>query len=123
MIRTFISTIRAARIGKESRPARAHWRRAAELAPTQAGRLADLAKFLARQGRHQESDEAFAQAEKIASSSAPLKFERAKTYIQAGRNQQVARRLLEEYLNSSLTPDDPPRAEAQRLLEKLSRSG
>jgi hypothetical protein len=33
---------------------------------------------------------------------------------------EVAQGLLERYLKSQLTPDDPPRYEASRLLEKVS---
>jgi tetratricopeptide (TPR) repeat protein len=47
---------------KEWGSAEDHLRRAAELAP-QVGRLIDLARFLARQGRYQESDQSFARAE------------------------------------------------------------
>lgn len=108
---------------KQWQEAEKHWHEAAELAPSEVGRLIDLAKFLARRGRHAESERVFEQAEKIAPESQPLKFERAKVYIEAGRHQETARKLLREYLqSSSLTPDDPPRSEAQRLLDKIDRS-
>ncbi len=42
-------------------------------------------------------------------------------YEQARRNLDVARKLLEQYLNSPLTPDDPPRSEAQQLLKKAAK--
>ena len=96
-------------------------RQAAELASTQPGRLADLARFLARQQRFAESDAAFEQAARIAPANADLKFTRARTYLDAKRNQDLARRLLEEYLRSTLTPDDPPRADAERLLRSIPR--
>ena len=41
-------------------------RRAIELTPHQVGRLVDLARLLARQGRMEESDQSFARAEAIA---------------------------------------------------------
>lgn len=96
-------------------------RQAAELAPAEEGRLLDLAKFLSGQGRHRESDEIFEHAEQLAPDSPKIKFERAKTYVRANRNLDVARKLLEQYLNSPLTPDDPPRSEAQQLLNKARK--
>ena len=117
---------------KEFAKAEQFWRRAVVLAPSEpgpssrsggirAGRLADLARFLARQQRFPESDAAFEQAAQLAPDQADLKFSRARTYLEAKRNQGLARRLLEEYLKMSLTPDDPPRAEAERLLRSLGR--
>jgi tetratricopeptide (TPR) repeat protein len=97
------------------------WRAAVDVAPGEPGRLIDLARFLARQGRNAESDAAFEQARKLAPDSVQLKFQRARTYIDAKRNLDQARTLLEEYLKSPLTPDDPPRAEAQELLRKIPR--
>jgi len=108
---------------KEFAKAEQFWRRAVELAPSEPGRLADLARFLARQRRFPESDAAFEQAAKLAPDKADLKFTRARTYLDSKRNQDVARQLLEEYLKASLTPDDPPRAEAERLLRSIGRAG
>jgi tetratricopeptide (TPR) repeat protein len=108
---------------KEFARAEQLWRRAVELAPAEPGRLADLARFLARQQRFPESDAAFEQAAKLAPDKADLKFTRARTYLDSKRSHDVARRLLEEYLKSSLTPDDPPRAEAERLLRSIGRAG
>jgi len=97
------------------------WRAAVEAAPTEAGRRIDLARFLARQARYAESDAAFDQARQLAPESVQLKFQRARTYVDAQRNLDQARTLLEEYLKSPLTPDDPPRADAQELLRKIPR--
>jgi len=108
---------------KEFAKAEQFWRRAVELAPAEPGRLADLARFLARQQRFPESDAAFEQAATLAPDRADLQFTRARTYLDSKRNQDLARRLLEEYLKSSLTPDDPPRAEAERLLRSIARTG
>ena len=106
---------------KQWQEAEQHWRKAVELVPSDEGLLIGLAKFLARQGRHSESEQVFAQAEKIAPDNPRLKFERAKAYIESSRNRETARKLLEEYLRSlSLTPEDPPRSEAQRLLDKVA---
>jgi len=99
-----------------------HLRKALEIAPRHLGCILDMAEFLARRDRYKESEEMFERAQEVAPESAELKFERAKTYIQSGRNRAEARKLLEEYLNSSLTPDDPPRSEAERLLKETSRT-
>jgi Flp pilus assembly protein TadD len=98
-------------------------RLAAELAPKQVGRLIDLAKFFAKEGRVKESDETFQEAEKIAPNSPKLMFARAETYIETNRNLDEARTLLERYLASNLTPDDPPREDAERLLRRVNGSG
>jgi tetratricopeptide (TPR) repeat protein len=97
-------------------------RRAVELAPKQVGRLVDLARFLATRGRYQESETTFEQAAKIDPSSPVLLFGRAQTYIEARRNMEEARKMLERYLVLPLTPDDPPRDEAVKLL-KLASGG
>jgi Flp pilus assembly protein TadD len=91
-------------------------RSAVELAPKQAGRLVDLAKFLSDRGRVKESDEKFAEAARLAPNNPELLFARAETYIQQKRNLNDARELLERYLASPLTPDDPPREDARTLL-------
>ncbi|MEO8661423.1 MAG: tetratricopeptide repeat protein [Bryobacteraceae bacterium] len=97
-------------------------RRAVDLAPRQIGRFIDLAKILYKQGKVQEGEAAFAQAEKIAPNSPKLMFARANTYIHAKRNLDEARVLLNKYLKAPLTADDPPREEAQRLLRQASGS-
>ncbi|MDP2997259.1 MAG: tetratricopeptide repeat protein [Bryobacterales bacterium] len=103
---------------KEWGTAEQQLRRAVDLAPRQAGRLLDLAKFLARQGRHQESDAAFQQAARIEPASPRVLFERANTYIRTKRKIDEARLLLKKYLASPLTPDDPSREEAEKLLKQ-----
>ena len=104
-------------------PAAEHYlREAARLAPKQIGRLLDLAQYLARRSRLVESDQTFHDAARIDPQSAALKFSRAKTYLETGRNQELALRLLREYLNSPLTADDPPKAEAEDLLRRHSGS-
>ena len=105
---------------KEFDTAEHHLQLAARMAPEQASRLIDLAKFLAKQGRYRESDQSFHKAEKIAPNSPQLIYARADTYIQQGRNLDTARKLLKRYLEAQLTPDDPPRAAAEKLLKKAS---
>lgn len=103
---------------KEYSGAEQQLRRAVELAPAQAGRLIDLARFLAKQGRFQESDQAFQAADKVEPDSPKLMFAKADTYIKNGRNLDAARKLLRQYLAATLTPDDPPRAQAEKLLKQ-----
>lgn len=103
---------------KEWGTAEQQLRRAVDLAPKQAGRVLDLAKFLARQGRHEESDAAFQRAAEIAPNSPRILFERASAYVRSGRNLDQARALLKQYLASPLTPDDPPREQAEKLLRQ-----
>lgn len=96
-------------------------KRAIEVAPRSASRFLDYAKYLAKQGRTRESDDQFAKAAQVAPDNPEVKFARAKVYIEQNRNLTDARMLLEQYLSSNLTPDNPPREEAQALLRKISR--
>lgn len=102
---------------KEVPAAEAHWRKAAELAPGDAGAQVNLAKFLARHGKNAEADQLFDKAQ--ASGKPAVKFERAKILAEAKRDIPKAKQLLAEYLKAELTSDDPPRAEAQKLLNSL----
>jgi tetratricopeptide (TPR) repeat protein len=97
-------------------------RRAMELAPRQVGRILDLAKYLAKRGRYQESEATFDKAEKIAPNAPNILFARADVYIQQRRNLDQARALLQKYLKSDLTPDDPPRELAEKLLREVPSS-
>lgn len=103
---------------KEFDAAEQQLRRAFELAPRKVGLVIDLAQYLSKRGRVQESEAAFAQAESMAPNNPRLLYERANTYIRDNRNLPQARELLKKYLNSSLTPDDPPREKAEALLRK-----
>jgi Flp pilus assembly protein TadD len=94
------------------------FRRAAELEPGNVGRWIDLAKFLARRGRFRESDAVFERATEVAPESPKLLFARAESYLNSKRNQAEARSLLEKYLKLPLTPDDPPRRDAEKLLKQ-----
>lgn len=95
-------------------------RRAAELAPHQVGRLLDLARYLARRSRFAESEAAFDRAEKVAPHSPQVSFARARTYVEQKRNLEQAKTLLNQYLRSDLTPDDPSREQAEQLLKEAS---
>jgi cytochrome c-type biogenesis protein CcmH/NrfG len=103
---------------KEFSAAEQHFRRAIELGPRQVGRFIAFARFLAKQGRADESEAVFAQAEKIAPDNPELMFAQAKFYIEQRRHLDKARELLNRYIQSELTPDDPPRQDAERLLKK-----
>ena len=104
---------------KQYDAAEQQFRRAAELAPRQMGRVLVLARYLANHGRVKESDALFEQAARMAPNSPRVMFDRANAYINEKRDLDVARKLLEQYLKSPLTPEDPPRERAEALLKKL----
>ncbi len=103
---------------KDYGKAEEHLRSAIEAAPLQLGRVLDLAKFLSKRGRIEESEQTFKAAEKIAPNSPRLLYARAESYIQSGRNIETARSLLKRYLAASLSPDDPSRLDAEKLLKQ-----
>ncbi len=95
-------------------------RRALELTPRHVGRMLDLAKYLAKRGRYQESDAFFDKAEKLAPDSPKVMFARANTYVQEKRNLDQARTLLMRYLKCRLSPEDPPRQTAEKMLKQVA---
>jgi tetratricopeptide (TPR) repeat protein len=95
-------------------------RRAMELAPKQVGRVIDLAKYLAKHGQIQESEAAFDRAERLEPNNPGVKFARARVYVEQRRNLDKARELLKSFLGSQLTPDDPSREQAQKLLRQIT---
>jgi Flp pilus assembly protein TadD len=104
---------------KEFSKAEQQLRRAIEIAPHQIGRFIDLAKLLVKQGRIQEADQSIARAEQIAPNSAKLMFAKADLYIRTKRNLDAARELLKRYMGMTLTPEDPPRSQAEKMLKQL----
>jgi cytochrome c-type biogenesis protein CcmH/NrfG len=104
---------------KEYSRAEQHLRQAIELAPQQVGRLIDLAKLLVKQGRIQEADQSIARAEQISPNSPRLMFAKADLYIRTKRNLPEARELLKRYLSMTLSPDDPPKSQAEKLLKQM----
>jgi len=104
---------------KEFGSAEDQLRRALELSPKQVGRFIDLARLLTKQGRFQEADQSIARARKIAPDSAKLTFAEADLYIKSNRNLDRAKELLKHYLTMSLSPDDPPRSQAEKLLRQV----
>jgi tetratricopeptide (TPR) repeat protein len=112
-----------ARIAEKRRDApraEREYRTAMQLAPGDIGRVIDLASFLSRQGRYQESEKLFDLAGQTAPNSPKLMFARAASYVQTGRNLPEATALIQQYIESRHTPDDPSRSEVEGLL-KASR--
>jgi cytochrome c-type biogenesis protein CcmH/NrfG len=97
-------------------------RTAVRLAPNQIGHVIALARFLAGQDRLNESDALLAQADRLAPGSPRVMYAKASIYIESHRNVDEARALLKKYLQSPLTPDDPPREAAEKLLRTASGS-
>jgi tetratricopeptide (TPR) repeat protein len=95
-------------------------RRAAESAPRQVGKVIELAKFLANQGRTSESDALFSKAEREFPNSPRLWFAHAKILVKQRRNLDEAKQLLHKYLQAPITVDDPPRREAEALLKQAT---
>jgi Flp pilus assembly protein TadD len=93
---------------------------AAELEPRKVGRHVDLAVLLSERGKLAASDAAFAQAAAIDGNHPGYLFERAKVLISTKRDPVEARRLLDQYLKAKLDFDDPPPAEARKLLAQVS---
>jgi len=104
---------------KQFDAAEAHLRRAVEFAPREVGRVLDLARFLAKRGRLEESDARFAAAERLAPHDPRVAFAEAKTDIENHRQLDRAQTLLEQYLAADITPDDPPKQAAEQLLHGL----
>jgi tetratricopeptide (TPR) repeat protein len=114
---------RIAEARKDYGGAEKYFKQSTELAPHEPGKYVALAKFCARHGRYEESDKFFDEAKRVAPDAARVDFAQASTYIQSKRNVDTARVLLKKYLSASnLTPDDPPKSEAQKLLRKVSGS-
>ncbi len=114
------SKARIAESRKDYVTAEAMLRRAAELARNDPGRLVDLAKFLAKRDRYQESDAVFQHARQFADGSPKVLYLEAATYIEDNRKQSEARHLLYRYLGASTGPDEPSKSDAQKLLKKVS---
>jgi len=104
---------------KQYDSAERHLRAAMELAPRQVGRVIALARYLSARGRSNESDALFDQAEQLAPENPRVIYERASAYVKEGRNLDKARKLLQRYLQSTVTPNDPPKSEAESMLKKI----
>ncbi len=118
----YCSQAKLAEKRKEYHSAEEQLRRAIEVSPKQIGRFIDLARFLANQGRYQEANLSIARAETISPDSPKLMYAKADLYIKQGKNLDVARDLLKRYLSSTLSPEDPPRSDARKLLRQVHGS-
>jgi tetratricopeptide (TPR) repeat protein len=107
---------------KELSSAEEQLRRAIEASPQRIGRFIDMARFLAKQGRFQEADQNIEHAEKIAPNAPKLIFAKADLYVKHGRHLDVAKSLLKKYMSMSLSPEDPPRSDAAKLLKQVQGS-
>jgi Flp pilus assembly protein TadD len=104
---------------KDFKTAEQQLRRAMEAAPRQVGRILDLAKFLAKQGRPSESESVFEQARSVSPDHPKYLWERANFLIDHKKDLREARRLLEKYLASQVPPDEDNKAEARKLLAQI----
>ena len=114
----FYEKAKLAQKRKEYSAAEVHLRQAIAAAPHQVGHLVSLAKFLANQGRTQESDQVFLEAQKLNPNAPSVWYARADVLVEQKRDLEEARALLQKYMRASLTPDDPPKQEALRLLKQ-----
>ncbi|MEP6714172.1 MAG: tetratricopeptide repeat protein [Terriglobia bacterium] len=115
----YFAEARIAEVNKEFPAAEAELRRAVQSSPQSAGRNLDLARFLFKRGQYDESEKYFERAGTVAPSARKVWFVRAQCYIHGKRNIEQARDLLRRYLAAKdLTPDDPPRFEAVKLLKQ-----
>jgi tetratricopeptide (TPR) repeat protein len=105
---------------KDFKTAEAQLRRSFEAAPKQIGRAIDLAVFLAKRGRTQESDVMFDAAQKISPNHPAYLWQRANSLIEQKRNLPEAQKLLRQYLTSQVNPDDDHKQEARKLLSQMS---
>lgn len=94
--------------------------KAIDLAPKQVGRIIDLAKFLARRGKLSDAEQAFQLARRTDPKNRQVLYAQAEVYIASGRDFARARQLLKEYLDGPLTPEDPSREDARKLLQRVS---
>lgn len=104
---------------KEFQSAEDHLRQAISAAPHQVGHVIALARFLANQGRTKESDAIFLDAQTKHPNAPQVLFAWASVLVKQKRDLPQAKTMLEKYMQASLTPDDPPKNEAKRLLKEV----
>jgi Flp pilus assembly protein TadD len=105
---------------KQYAAAEQHLRSAMSLAPGDVGRLLDLARYLSRHGRIEESDALFLEAGKLRPNEPRVVFARAENYVETRRHSDEARKLLRQYIASDRTPDDPSQQAAEKLLHEIA---
>ncbi len=104
---------------KEFQSAEDHLHQAISAAPHSVGHLLALGRFLANQGRNRESDEVFLEAQTKHPNAPQVLFAWASVLIKQKRDLGQAKTMLEKYMQASITPDDPPKNEARRLLKEV----
>ncbi len=104
---------------KEFGSAEEHLRQAINIAPHQVGHLLALARFLANEGRTKESDAVFLEAQTKHPNAPQVLFAWASVLVKQKRDLPQAKTMLQQYMQASLTPDDPPKNEAKRLLKEV----
>ena len=83
------------------------------------GHFLALGRFLANQGRNRESDAVFLEAQTKHPNSPQVWFAWASVLVKQKRDLGQAKTMLERYVRASITPDDPPKQEARRLLKEV----
>jgi tetratricopeptide (TPR) repeat protein len=104
---------------KEFQAAEDHLRKAISVAPREVGHFLALARFLATQGRNKESDAVFLEAQTNHPDAPQVLFAWASVLVKEKRDLGQAKSMLERYMEASVTPDDPPKQEARRLLKEV----
>ena len=104
---------------KEFQSAEDHLRQAINAAPHSVGHLLALGRFLANEGRNKESDEVFREAQTKHPNAPQVLFAWASVLVKQKRDLGQAKSMLEKYMQASITPDDPPKHEARRLLKEV----
>ena len=104
---------------KEFQSAEDHLREAIAIAPHSVGHLLALGRFLANQGRNKESDAVFIEARMKHPNAPQVLFAWASVLVKQKRDLPQAKTMLEQYVQASVTPDDPPKHEAKRLLKEV----
>src|SRR3954447_5672373 len=107
---------------KEYKSAEDQLRRAIDASPQRIGHVIDLARFLAKHGRYQEASQSLAKAEKLGPDTPNVVYAKADLLIKQRKDLEVAKGLLKRYMSMTLTPDDPSRAEAKKLLKQVEGS-
>ncbi|MBV9155099.1 MAG: hypothetical protein JO097_02485 [Acidobacteriaceae bacterium] len=115
----YLQKARLAEKARDLKAAESFYRQSVKVAPRPTGYQIALAQFLARQQRHDEADQVFAQAFQQKPDEPGLLFARARILVKSKRKLEEARDLLNRYLQSRMTVDDPAPEEARLLLEQI----
>jgi tetratricopeptide (TPR) repeat protein len=105
---------------REFDTAERHLLRAIAATPQKVSGLLEYAKFLASQGRNRESDAILLKAEQLHPNSPRVWYTRADILVHQHRDLSQAKDLLQRYLQSAITVDDPSKQDAARLLRQAN---